>query len=102
MGLLALRRSLSTLTCASCSDNPSYLLSLLSSLYAVRSAPLWKDPNLLAWLQKTVNATASSLDDSSLEDVRVGEKLWREGPWEKGFAPSGIIRAAYISGTRPS
>jgi hypothetical protein len=81
------------------SDNPSYLLSLLSSLYAVRSSPLWKEPPIFAWLQKTVAAVAPSLDDSSLEDVRIGEKLWLEGPWEQGFAPAGVIRAAYISGS---
>lgn len=80
------------------SNNPSYLLQLLSVLYSVRSGPLWKPPPVLAWLQKTVNAAASSLDDSSLEDVRVGEKLWSQGPWEKGVAPAGIIRAAYLAG----
>ncbi|KAK4691433.1 transcription factor 25, partial [Phenoliferia sp. Uapishka_3] len=80
-------------------DNPSYLLSLLSQLYSVRSSPLWKEPPILAWLQKTVASVAPSLDDSSLEDVRTGEKLWGEGPWPKGFAPSGVIRAAYLAGS---
>ncbi|GAA5864219.1 hypothetical protein JCM1840_006705 [Sporobolomyces johnsonii] len=77
--------------------NPSYLLSLLSELYVARSAPLWKDPASLAWLRKSVNAAAPSLDDSSLEDVRIGEKLWSQGPWEEGFAPAGVVRAAFIS-----
>jgi hypothetical protein len=83
------------------SNNPSYLLQLLSQLYSVRSGPLWKPPPVLAWLQKTVNSIAPSLDDSSLEDVRVGEKLWSQGPWEKGVAPAGIIRAAYLAGAFP-
>lgn len=80
------------------SSHPSYLLQLLSALYAVRSAPLWKAPPVLAWLQKTVTATAGSLDDSSLEDVRVGERLWSSGPWEQGSAPAGVIRAASLAG----
>lgn len=67
-------------------------------MYSVRSAPLWKDPPLLAWLQKTVAATADSLDDSTEEDVRIGEKLFNEGPWPKGVAPSGVIRAAFVAG----
>ncbi|GAA5950839.1 hypothetical protein JCM21900_002036 [Sporobolomyces salmonicolor] len=77
--------------------NPSYLLSLLSELYVARSAPLWKDPASLAWLRKAVSAATPSLDDSSLEDVRIGEKLWSQGPWEEGFAPAGVVRAAFIS-----
>lgn len=78
--------------------NTSYLLSLLSELYVVRSSPLWKEPTTLAWLHKTVNAVAPSLDDSTSVDVKRGEKLWTEGPWPKGLAPAGVIRAAYISG----
>ncbi|GAA6012136.1 hypothetical protein JCM10207_005144 [Rhodosporidiobolus poonsookiae] len=78
-------------------NNPSYLLSLLSELYVARSSPLWKDPASVAWLQKTIRETAPSLDDSSLEDVQFGEELYAQGPWEKGVAPAGIIRAAFIS-----
>lgn len=79
-------------------SNPSYLISLLSTLYAVRSLPLWKEPRLLKWLQKTCEVAASSLDDSSEEDVRFGEKLWLVGGWPKGVAPSGVIRGAFLSG----
>lgn len=78
--------------------NPSYLLSLLSECYVARSSPLWKEPETLAWFQKTANAAAPSMDDSSEADVRFGERIWLEAPWEKGYAPAGIIRAAAISG----
>ncbi|GAA5892945.1 transcriptional repressor TCF25 family protein [Sporobolomyces salmoneus] len=77
--------------------NPSYLLSLLSELYVARSAPLWKDPASLSWLRKAVTAATPLLDDSSLEDVRLGEKLWSEGAFDEGVAPAGVIRAAFIS-----
>ncbi|GAA5823581.1 hypothetical protein JCM11251_000686 [Rhodosporidiobolus azoricus] len=77
--------------------NPSYLISLLSELYVARSAPLWKDPVSLAWLQKAVREAAPLLDDNSNEDVRVGEELWEQGPWPAGTAPEGIIRAAFIA-----
>lgn len=83
---------------ALCSTSPSYLLSLLSSLYATRSGPLWKPPPILAWLQKTAQAAADSLDDKTLEDVRLGVELFDQGPFEAGTAPAGVIRAAYISG----
>ncbi|KAM0755682.1 DUF654-domain-containing protein [Meredithblackwellia eburnea MCA 4105] len=78
-------------------DNSSYMLSLLSQFYSSRSSPLWKEPALLSWLQKIAREVAGSLDDSSLEDVRVGERLWSTGPWPKGFVPTGVVRAAYIS-----
>ncbi|GAA5855614.1 hypothetical protein JCM8547_001618 [Rhodosporidiobolus lusitaniae] len=77
--------------------NPSYVLSLLSELYVARSAPLWKDPASVAWLSKTVRDAAGSIDDQSLEDVREGEWLWSEGPWGKGVAPEGVVRAAFMS-----
>ncbi|GAA5857389.1 hypothetical protein JCM5353_004402, partial [Sporobolomyces roseus] len=77
--------------------NPSYLLSLLSELYVARSAPLWKDPASLSWLRKTVVTATPSLDDSSLEDVKVGQELFEKGPWDEGVAPAGVIRAAFIS-----
>ncbi|GAA5970504.1 hypothetical protein JCM11641_007329 [Rhodosporidiobolus odoratus] len=78
-------------------SSPSYLLSLLSELYVIRSAPLWKDPASVAWLQKVIREAAPLLDDQTIEDVRKGERLWSEGPWEKGVAPAGIIRAAFIA-----
>lgn len=78
--------------------NPSYLLSLLSELYVARSAPLWKDPASLSWLRKAVTAATPLLDDSSLEDVQLGEKLYDKGAFEQGSAPAGVIRAAFISG----
>lgn len=78
--------------------NPSYLLSLLSELYVARSAPLWKDPASLSWLRKAVTAATPLLDDSSLEDVKIGERLFDKGAWEEGVAPAGVIRAAFISG----
>lgn len=28
----------------------------------------------------------------------MGEQLWSQGPWAKGVAPAGIIRAAYLAG----
>ncbi|GAA5889777.1 hypothetical protein JCM8208_001128 [Rhodotorula glutinis] len=77
--------------------NPSYTLSLLSELYVARSSPLWKDPASTAWLRKVVAQAAPQLDDQSLEDVRVGEKLFDEGPFPQGYAPAGLIRAAFIS-----
>ncbi|GAA5880701.1 hypothetical protein JCM16303_004317 [Sporobolomyces ruberrimus] len=77
--------------------NPSYVLSLLSELYVARSGPLWKDPASLSWLRKAVTAATLLLDDSTLEDVQVGEKLWSKGAWDEGVAPAGIIRAAFIS-----
>ncbi|GAA5983888.1 hypothetical protein JCM5350_007587 [Sporobolomyces pararoseus] len=77
--------------------NPSYLLSLLSELYVARSAPLWKDPASLSWLRKAVTAATPLLDDSSLEDVKIGERLFDKGAWEEGVAPAGVIRAAFIS-----
>lgn len=43
---------------------PSYLLSLLSTFYVMRSSPLWKDPVTLSWFQKTVESCAGGLDDS--------------------------------------
>lgn len=64
----------------------------------MRSSPLWKEPRLLKWLQTTCEVAASSLDDSSEEDVRFGEKLWLVGGWPKGVAPSGVIRGAFLSG----
>ena len=79
--------------------NPSYLLSLLSELYVARSAPLWKDPASLSWLRKTVVAATPELDDSSIEDVKVGQELFEKGPWDEGVAPAGVIRAAFISGS---
>lgn len=80
------------------SKNPSYALSLLSELYANRSAPLWKDPASTAWLRKAVATAATMLDDQSNEDVKVGEELFSKGPFPEGYAPAGIIRAAFISG----
>ncbi|GAA5927511.1 transcriptional repressor TCF25 family protein [Sporobolomyces koalae] len=79
-------------------NNPSYLVSLLSELYVARSAPLWKDPASLAWLRKTIIAATPSIDDQSLEDVQFGERVWEEGPWgARGVAPAGVIRAAFVS-----
>lgn len=80
------------------SKNPSYALSLLSELYANRSAPLWKDPASTAWLRKAVVTAATMLDDQSNEDVKIGEELFSKGPFPEGYAPAGIIRAAFISG----
>lgn len=80
------------------SKNPSYALSLLSELYANRSAPLWKDPASTAWLRKAVATAAPLLDDQSNEDVKIGEQLFTKGPFPEGYAPAGIIRAAFISG----
>ncbi|BGP07100.1 Transcription factor 25 [Rhodotorula toruloides] len=77
--------------------NPSYALSLLSELYANRSAPLWKDPASTAWLRKAVVTAATMLDDQSNEDVKIGEELFSKGPFPEGYAPAGIIRAAFIS-----
>ncbi|BGP47134.1 hypothetical protein JCM10450v2_002986 [Rhodotorula kratochvilovae] len=78
-------------------QNPSYALSLLAELYVARSAPLWKDPASTAWLRKTVAQAAPLLDDTSLEDVRVGVELFDEGPFPQGYAPAGLVRAAFIS-----
>lgn len=79
-------------------DDASYVVSLLSELYVARSAPLWKDPASLAWLRRAIVAATLKLDDSTLEDVRVGQRVWSEGVWDRGVAPAGIIRAAFISG----
>lgn len=57
---------------------------------------------MLSWLQRTVSTTAPHIDDSGELDVRIGEKLWSEGPWQAGYAPAGLIRAAYLSGTSSS
>jgi hypothetical protein len=89
--------NLSLISSADYSTNSTYLLSLLSELYVVRSTPLWKEPSTLAWFHQTALATADSLDDSSLPDVVIGERLFLQGPWETGYAPAGIIRAAFIS-----
>lgn len=85
-----------------CSTRPSYALSLLSELYAVRSGPLWKDPDLTAFLRQAIAKAAPLLDDRSNEDVQAGEALFSEGPFPAGHAPNGVIRAAFISGTEPS
>ncbi|GAA5821980.1 hypothetical protein JCM3770_003032 [Rhodotorula araucariae] len=77
--------------------NPSYALSLLSELYVARSSPLWKDPASAAWLRKTVAEAAPLLDDTSLEDVRAGKALFEQAPFPQGYAPAGLIRAAFIS-----
>lgn len=79
------------------SGTPTYLLSLMSSLYVHRSSPLWKEPPVFAWLKKTVESTAASLDDSSLPAVVFGEHLFIEGSWPRGLAPSGVIRAVFIA-----
>lgn len=78
-------------------DRPSYLLSLTSELYVARSSPLWKEPPVLEWLNKTVKSLADSLDDSTIEAVKEGEVLFNEGAWDKGTAPAGVIRAAFIA-----
>lgn len=83
--------------------SPSYMLSLLSALYAHRSGPLWKPPPVLAWLQKTASTVAGSLDDVSSADVQLGERLFDQGPFLIGddqgheSVPSGLIRATYIA-----
>ncbi|BGP54746.1 hypothetical protein JCM8202v2_002333 [Rhodotorula sphaerocarpa] len=79
------------------STRPSYALSLLSELYAVRSGPLWKDPDLTAFLRQAIAKAAPLLDDRSNEDVQAGEALFSEGPFPAGHAPNGVIRAAFIS-----
>lgn len=85
-----------------CSTRPSYALSLLSELYAVRSGPLWKDPDLTAFLRQAIAKAAPLLDHRSNEDVQAGEALFSEGPFPAGHAPNGVIRAAFISGADPS
>ncbi|GAA6064435.1 hypothetical protein JCM10212_006097 [Sporobolomyces blumeae] len=77
--------------------SPSYLTSLLAELYVVRSGPLWKDPASLAWLRKCCNEVAGEVQNREREEVREGEKIWNEGAWDKGVAPAGVIRAAFIS-----
>ncbi|SCV70554.1 BQ2448_3316 [Microbotryum intermedium] len=77
--------------------DPSYLTSLLSSLYAHRSSPLWKDPSLLSWLTSTASSIVTSLNDSSNSDVIFGEKAWSsQHAWKPNQAPEGIIRALYL------
>ncbi|KAM0788962.1 hypothetical protein ACM66B_003035 [Microbotryomycetes sp. NB124-2] len=78
-------------------NNPSYVISLLATLYSARSSPLWKPPPLQSWLEKTAAEAASSLDDTSIEDVRLGQRLYDQGAFPAGTAPAGIIRAAYIA-----
>lgn len=79
-------------------SQPSYALSLLCELYAVRAGPLWKDPDLTAFLKEAVAKAAPLLDDKSNKDCKLGEKLYVEGPFPAGHAPAGVIRAAFISG----
>lgn len=82
-------------------SQPSYALSLLSELYAVRAGPLWKDPDLTAFLKAAIAKAAPSLEDKSNEDYQAGEKLFSTGPFPAGHAPAGVIRAAFISGVLP-
>lgn len=46
-----------------------------------------------------MESVANLLDDSTEPDVVSGEKLWLNGGWPKGVAPSGVIRGAFLSGT---
>ncbi|GAA5986748.1 hypothetical protein JCM10908_000879 [Rhodotorula pacifica] len=79
------------------SAQPSYALSLLAELYAVRAGPLWKDPEATALLRRAIAKAAPLLDDQSNEDVKIGEELYSKGPFPAGHAPAGVIRAAFIS-----
>lgn len=93
---IGVRRSDTLIFCPT-SSNPSYIVSLLATLYAARSSPLWKPPPLQSWLERTAASAANSLDDTSLEDVRTGECLYDEGAFPTGVAPAGIIRAAFVA-----
>ncbi|KAK4055535.1 hypothetical protein OIV83_000081 [Microbotryomycetes sp. JL201] len=75
----------------------SHRRAQVNALYSARSSPLWKPPALQTWLEKTATSAAKSLDDTSLEDVRIGQRLFDEGAFPAGTAPAGIIRAAYIA-----
>ncbi|KDE05520.1 hypothetical protein MVLG_04113 [Microbotryum lychnidis-dioicae p1A1 Lamole] len=78
--------------------DPSYLTSLLASLYAHRSSPLWKDPSLLSWLTSTASSIVSSLNDLSNPNVVFSEKAWSaQHAWKTNQAPEGIIRALYLA-----
>lgn len=79
-------------------NQPSYSLSLLAELYAVRASPLWKDPEATALLRRAIARAAPLLEDKSNEDVKIGEELFAKGPFPAGHAPAGVIRAAFISG----
>jgi hypothetical protein len=79
-------------------NQPSYALSLLAELYAVRASPLWKDPEATALLRRAIARAAPLLEDKSNEDVKIGEELFSKGPFPAGHAPAGVIRAAFISG----
>ncbi|GAA5869918.1 hypothetical protein JCM3774_000528 [Rhodotorula dairenensis] len=79
------------------SDRPSYALSLLAELYAVRAGPLWKDPEATSLLRRAITKAAPLLEDKVNEDVKIGEELFAKGPFPAGHAPAGVIRAAFIS-----
>lgn len=77
-------------------DEIGSLLHLQAQIYVHRSADLWKEPGVLAWLQSVIADTHSRLSNPDDPDVKTGTRLLRNTVVE--HVTHGIYRTVLLSG----
>ena len=81
-----------------CSRKPSFILQLTSALYVHRSDTLWREPEVLAWLNATVRDAAKVFEsDSKSKAIEAGLSAWNQQIYPNGGVPEGILRHVLVS-----
>lgn len=66
------------------SDSPTILLHLLAHIYVARNEALWKEPSVLAWLEKTIAQAMPLLDEGSARSLRAEAHAIAQTPRDLG------------------
>lgn len=71
-----------------------------------RSETLWKEPEVLEWLQQTARTTAQTFTSSGTgsvtdPDIAFGAALWQKSPYPKNAVPEGILRHVLVADIQP-
>lgn len=82
-------------------SKPSYILQLLSAVYVHRSETLWREPEVMAWLGRTIRASGPLFSTSSHPDIQSGLQLWSQGSYPNNAVPEGILRHVLVATDLP-
>lgn len=69
-------------------------LKQLEALYVTRCHHIWRDPDLLAWLESNAHAVLGRVDE---EDSEVGDLRSKVETWYKAATPRNILRHLILS-----